>query len=81
MGTRQETDNREAKAWYIKYPLDAYALGPYRYDRPKTAAEISELAFGQFGEYPSEIWPEGATKEVDEYEYTVHDEDSEDDDV
>ena len=71
MKTRQETDTRLARAWYIQYPLDAFALGPYRYDRPKTAFEVAEEAHQQFGEYPAEIWPEGMVEETEEYEYTL----------
>lgn len=66
-----ETEHREAWAWYIKYPLDAYALGPYRYDNPVSADEVSEEALEQFGERPAEIWPDGPTHELDEYEYQV----------
>ena len=74
----QATDNRAARAWYVKYPLDAYALGPYRYNKPMTAADVAEEAKEQFGEYPGEIWPVGATEEVDEYEYAVQDDDEDD---
>lgn len=30
----------KSKAWYAKFPLDAYALGPFRYEE-----EISEKEF------------------------------------
>lgn len=69
--TITEKDDREARAWYVKYPLDAYALGPYRYDESVTAATASEEALEQFGERPAEIWPEGETSQVDEYEYQL----------
>jgi hypothetical protein len=29
----------KSKAWYVKFPLDAYALGPMRFERPVTEAE------------------------------------------
>jgi len=60
-----------ARAWWIKYPLDAYALGPYRYDEPVTADVASDQAKEQFGERPNQIWSEGPTVDVDEYEYLV----------
>lgn len=68
---RKETDNRLAYSWYIKYNTDAYALGPYRYSELKSASEISEEAKIQFGEYPSEIWPDGVVEITDEYEFTL----------
>jgi hypothetical protein len=60
-----------AKAWYIRYGRDAYALGPYRFDEPVSADIVSEQAFEQFGEYPREIWPDGGTINTEPYEYTV----------
>jgi hypothetical protein len=50
------------------YPLDAYALGPYRFEEPVTADVAIERAEEQFGEKPSNIWPDGPTEEIDEYE-------------
>lgn len=29
----------KSSAWYVKFPLDAYALGPLRFTRPVTEAE------------------------------------------
>lgn len=71
------TEHRLARAWYIKYPVDAYALGPYRYDKPVSADVASYQALQQFGERPSAIWPDGPTEEVGEYEYPVYDPDAE----
>lgn len=65
------TETRLAKAWYVKYPLDAYALGPYRYDKFVGADTVSDEALKQFGERPVEVWPTEATEETDEYEYEV----------
>lgn len=33
-----------AKAWYIHFPLDAYALGPIRWDRPVGEREVRKYA-------------------------------------
>ena len=60
-----------AKAWYIAYGGDAYALGPLRYEEPVSADTVSERAFDQFGEYPRAIWPDGETINTDPYKYTV----------
>jgi hypothetical protein len=30
----------KSKAWYAKFPLDAYALGPFRYDDEITEEEF-----------------------------------------
>jgi len=49
--------DREAMAWYVKYDMDAYALGPLRYDKPVTPDVVMGTAFAQFGEYPQAIWP------------------------
>jgi hypothetical protein len=67
------TDDRAAWAWYILYPLDAYALGPYRFREPVTADVAVAQAEEQFGELPSNVWPDGRTVEVDEYSYEVGD--------
>lgn len=69
--TIKQTDCRLAKAWYVKYPLDAYALGPYRYDEFVDANTAVESAEASFGEKPTEVWPDGETQEVQEYEYEV----------
>lgn len=66
-----ETDSRACEAWYIKYPLDAYALGPIRYNSPVQADRVSDEALNHYGERPKEIWPEGRTVDVPEYEYEV----------
>ena len=67
----KQTEYRLAKAWYVMYPLDAYALGPLRYRDFVTAEQAVEDAESQFGEKPKEVWPEGEEIEVDEYEYEV----------
>ena len=69
--TIKQTDTRLAKAWYVMYPLDAYALGPIRFDEFVSAVEAVEQAEATFGEKPKELWPEGETQEVDEYNYEV----------
>ena len=66
-----ETDTRLCKRWYIKYPLDAYALGPLEFAEPVSAEQAVEQAESQFGEKPREVWPDGPTEETDEYEYTL----------
>ena len=50
-----------AKAWYVKYPLDAYALGPLRFERPVDAKEAAMRAEELFGGPPTEVWPSGPT--------------------
>ena len=67
------TEHRLAFAWYIKYPLDAYALGPMRYEDPVGADRVIEDATEQFGEAPAAIWPTGHTEEVEEYEIELAD--------
>ena len=67
--TRQ--DDRLSYAWYVKYPLDAYALGPYRFDHPVPATDAVELALEGFGERPNQVWPDGRVIETDEYEYEL----------
>ena len=69
--TVTSTDYRLAKAWYVKYPLDAYALGPMRFEKPVSAFVVSETAQIQFGERPNQIWPDGQVEEVDEYEFEL----------
>lgn len=32
----------KSKAWFIKFPLDPYALGPVRFEKPVTEAEARE---------------------------------------
>jgi len=34
----------KAKKWYIKFPLDAYALGPVEFDKPVGEKEVREYA-------------------------------------
>ena len=69
--TTTAQEHRLARAWYVKYPLDAYALGPYRFDKPTSAADVSEIAHKQFGERPREIWPDGQCEEVEPYDYEL----------
>ena len=33
-----------AELWYIKFPLDAYALGPVSFPRPVTEVEVRAYA-------------------------------------
>ena len=67
----KQMEYRLAKAWYVMYPLDAYALGPFRFREPVDANEVVEQAETQFGEKPREVWPDGETVEVEEYTYEV----------
>ncbi len=67
--TVNQTEHRLAKAWYVKYPLDAYALGPYCYEDFVPAGRAIEDAEEQFGEKPGELWPEGEEVEVAEYRF------------
>jgi hypothetical protein len=69
--TIKQTDTRLARAWYVKYPLDAHALGPYRYDEFVAANRAVEDAEASFGEKPVEVWPTGPVEEIAEYEYEV----------
>ena len=66
--TTTSTENQLAKAWYVKYPLDPFALGPYRFEEFVPATDAIEIALGQFDERPCAVWPEGKVEEVDEYE-------------
>jgi hypothetical protein len=34
----------ESAAWYIKFPLDAYALGPVRFETPVDESQVREYA-------------------------------------
>lgn len=34
----------KSKAWYIKFPRDAYALGPVRFDHEATERDVREYA-------------------------------------
>ena len=34
----------KAKRWYIKFPLDAYALGPVNFDKEVGEQEVREYA-------------------------------------
>jgi len=74
-----DTEHRLAKAWYVKYPSDAYALGPYRYDEMVPATQAIVQAVETFGEHPSEVWPDGPTEECDEYDIQLMDPESLDD--
>jgi len=67
----ESTDYRLASAWYISYPLDAYALGPMRFEKPVDAVTVLERAEEQFSELPTAIWPDGRVIEVDEYPITI----------
>jgi len=65
----EETGTVYAREWYVQYPLDAYAMGPYEFDDYVGADEAAETAKKQFGEYPAEVWPEGDSIEAgDTYE-------------
>ena len=70
--TVKSTEHRLAKAWYVKYQLDAYALGPYRYSEPTPATTAIEQAEKGFGEKPAEVWPDGKVVEVEEYEIELN---------
>jgi hypothetical protein len=65
------TEHRTSDAWYVMYPLDAYAMGPYRFEEPVTADVVVGRAQEQFGERPCSLWPDGPTEEVNEYEYEL----------
>ena len=67
----QSTEHRLARAWYIQYPLDAYALGPLRYNDPVPASTALEQAENQFDSLPVSIWPEGPVIEVEKYPITI----------
>lgn len=69
--TITETEERVARAWYVMYPLNAYAIGPYRFEHPVSAVEVVERAEEQFGEKPANVWPDGPTEEVEEYEFEL----------
>ena len=62
---------RLAKAWYVKYPLDACAMGPLWYTKFVGADRASDDALGLFGERPKEIWPAGPVEEVEPYGYEL----------
>lgn len=67
----KSTEHRLARAWYVKYPLDAYALGPLGFFEPVKATCAIALAREQFGERPCEVWPADRSAditEVEEYE-------------
>lgn len=69
-----------ARAWYVKYPLDAYALGPIRFDEAVTAETAVEEARLTRGARPQELWPDGPVEATDEaytYELDVPEEDVE----
>jgi len=34
----------KSKAWYIKFPCDAYALGPVRFSNPANEKEVRAYA-------------------------------------
>lgn len=65
-----------AQAWFVKYPLDAYALGPYRYDKYVSAAIAAGQAKESFGEYPADVWPDGQIKSCEEYDVILRDPDA-----
>lgn len=72
--SRTETDDRLCLAWYVKYPLDAYALGPLRFAEPVSAARAAKRAEEIFGELPQEVWPAGPIEEGETYEYHLWEE-------
>lgn len=69
--TTECTEHRIARAWYVLYPLDAYAIGPYRYREPVEAGVVVEQALKQFGERPYQIWPDGPVEEVEPYTFEL----------
>jgi hypothetical protein len=38
------TEAIKSKAWYIKFPCDAYALGPIRFTEPATEKDARQYA-------------------------------------
>jgi hypothetical protein len=32
----------KSNAWYVKFPLDAYAMGPIRFNKEKTERELRQ---------------------------------------
>jgi len=34
----------KSKAWYIKYPADAYAMGPVRFEREVSEKEVRQYS-------------------------------------
>jgi len=52
---------RMAKAWYIKFPLDAYALGPVRFEKPVDERRVRKYAreFSGYKRLPRSFgcWP------------------------
>ena len=70
----------KSDAWYVIFPLDAYALGPYRFDELISAKQLVEEVEEQFGEKPSNVWPTGPnpSEEIEEYEFELQGEDDED---
>jgi hypothetical protein len=72
----QKYEERIARAWYIKYPGDAYALGPLRFSDPVTAITAINRAIDIFGEPPVELWPQGEVEEVPRYVVTLLDPES-----
>ncbi len=67
------TETRTAKAWYVRYPLDAHAQGPFRYEEKGFVGADTAVNDGKrmFGAFPVEVWPSGETREVPEYEYSL----------
>lgn len=51
----------KSRAWYIKFPADAYALGPVRFEVPATEREVRDYAriFAGVSVLPRgfECWP------------------------
>lgn len=51
----------ESKRWYIKFPLDAYALGPVEFENPVVEKEVRQYAreFEGCSRLPKgfECWP------------------------
>ena len=57
-----------SRAWYAKYPLDAYALGPARFDTYVSAAYAAQQFEDTFGKLPAEMWTSGSAVDVPRYE-------------
>jgi len=52
----QQTERVASRAWYGFWPLDAYALGPFRFTEEKTEEEAVEYMTEWAGEAPREVW-------------------------
>ena len=59
---------KKAKRWYLKFPLDAYALGPVEFEKPVDEQEARKYArkFEGVTRLPRgfQCWPAGRSKDV-----------------